>query len=135
MDTETTGESGDRAKLRSRPVMIIDDISAGRIVRVEISKKSKISFREGTAVIAGLSGVPVQIKFFLYANGRVSVREALADDYFDDDLSWRYRDHRGTTSDMGDSFYRNINAAMQKLKLGEVAKMPRPLRWLYLLRN
>ncbi len=130
-----TTKNNDGTRLQARLDKIVADISAGRIARVEIASKRRGMAREGGAVIEGKSGVPVMIDFFLYPNGRLLVRQAKATNYFGRDLSWRRSDDHGRSRDISDSFQGDIDAAMQSLKLDEVAKMPRPLRWWYLRRN
>lgn len=132
MDMELTREDSGRANLRNRLEKILADISAGRIAHVEIEKKGTYSFRKGAAVIAGKSGITVMIEFYLFNDGHVSVSAAIAEDYFGSDLSWRNGDPHGRSADISREFQSDINKAMTNLKLGEVAMMSRPLRWLNL---
>ncbi len=134
-DTELTRDNSDRTKLRLRLERSVADMRGGRIAAVEISRRARDTARKGGAVIVGKSDVPVMIDFLLYPNGRLLVTQAKATDYFGGQLDWRRRDDHGKTTDISEEFQRDVDAAMRDLKLGEVAKMPRPLRWLYLLRN
>lgn len=130
-----TTDSEDRIKLAARLARVADDLSRGRIISCD-TPRLITGGREGHAIIRGSKGPRVKITFIMYSSGGISVTGATASrDYFGGRLNWDSSVNHSRSADISSVFHTQLNSAARGLKLEEVAKMPRLLRWWYLRTN
>ncbi len=124
----------DYVKTATWAARVAHDIGEGRVISCKTTTPV-VGGRQGHATVRGKNGPRVKPTFILYSSRRVSVTSANATNYFSQKLCWSSSGDHGRSADISRDFGAQLNAAADRLKLSEVAKMPRLLRWWYLRRN
>ena len=130
---QRTGNT-DMANLAAWTSRVTDDLAKGRIISCR-TKPDPMSGSTGRAIVRGLHGPRVEVRFRVFSNGGISATSARAKNYYGRKLNWRSSDPHPQTHAISNQLQHNLGAVMGMMKLEEVVKMPPLKRWFYLLRN